>query len=434
MRPSILPASIRRIADDPPALRTLNVCLGVLVAVLPLAHVTALRNILVGLVALFALLQFRPTTWKNTPGLIPWLVWLAFAAASIGWSALPDASFQTFRRDQFYPFVVFLVSFQVTQFYWGRLAVAIGTAAGTLLCLATMFAAAWLGVEPEAATPGPGVLGWLAWRVGDSTDSSTYVAYIAVPLFLILLTSRHPWRRWAAAAWLFVFAAMGYLSESRTLIAALFVSFVGFLVVLGVLRGQLRWRAVLAVVAIGLAISAICLEIISRVRLPVAEPGDHSAAVEMIKADPRPAIWGAYLELARKQPWLGVGLGRSVPSRVYHLEDDAELRRIDPQAASHAHNVLLDLVLQVGVIGLVVWLGLHVEILRLAVQRARLGGDRERAWAAAAVALVLAMLVKNSTNDLVVYGNALLFWVLLGTMLGLIWHGAPAGGDKKAGN
>ena len=344
-----------------------------LVAILPLAHVTALRNILVGLVALFALLQFRPAAWKNTPGLVPWLVWLAFAAASIGWSALPDASFQTFRRDQFYPFVVFLVSFQVAQYYWGRLAVAIGTAAGTLLCLATMFAAAWLGVEPEAATPGPGVLGWLAWRVGDSTDSSTYVAYIAVPLFLILLTSRHPWRRWAAAAWLFVFAAMGYLSESRTLIAALFVSFVGFLVVLGVLRGQLRWSAVLAVVAIGLAISAICLEIISRVRLPVAEPGDHSAAVEMIKADPRPAIWGAYLELARKQPWFGVGLGRSVPSRVYHLEDDAELRRIDPQAASHAHNVLLDLVLQVGVIGLVVWLGLHVEILRLAVQRARAG-------------------------------------------------------------
>jgi O-antigen ligase len=433
MRALILPASSHRIADDPPALRALNVFLSVLVAILPLAHVTALRNILIGLVAAFALLQFRPAAFKNTPGLVPWLVWLAFAAASIGWSALPDASFQTFRRDQFYPFVLFLVSFQVTQSYWGRLSVAMGTAAGTLLCLATMFAAAWLGADPGAPVAGPGVLGWLAWRAGYSPDSSTYVAYVAVPLFLILLTSRHPWRRWAAAAWLAVFAAIGFLSESRTLVAALFVSFVGFLVVLGVLRGRLHWKSVLVVVAIGLVVSAVCVEIISRIRLPVTEPSDRSAAVAMIRADPRPAIWATYIELARKQPWLGVGLGRSVPSRVYHLDQDAELRRIDPQASIHAHNVLLDMVLEVGLIGLTVWLGLHLAIMRLAVRRAREGGDRERAWAAATVALVLAMLVKNSTNDLVVYGNALLFWVLLGTMLALIWRRAPAADDKKAG-
>jgi hypothetical protein len=80
--------------------------------------------------------------------------------------------------------------------------------------------------------------------------------------------------------------------------------------------------------------------------------------------------------------------------------------------------------LQVGLIGLSLWLWLHVEILRLGWQRARGAGDREKAWAAAAVALALAMLVKNSTNDLIVYGNAILFWALMGTMLGLIWCGA----------
>ena len=87
----------------------------------------------------------------------------------------------------------------------------------------------------------------------------------------------------------------------------------------------------------------------------------------MITSDPRPAIWAAYLELAGRAPWLGVGLGRGVPSRAYHLE-------------------------------------------------------------AAAVALVLAMLVKNSTNDLIVFGNAILFWALMGTMLGLVWRR----GDERA--
>jgi O-antigen ligase len=138
-------------------------------------------------------------------------------------------------------------------------------------------------------------------------------------------------------------------------------------------------------------------------------------------------MWAIYLDLARAHPWLGIGLGRSVPSRVYHLEDDADLRRIDLHAPSHAHNVLLDLVLQVGLIGLVFWIWLHVVILRVAWRRARERSDREKAWAAAAVALALAMLVKNSTNDLIVYGNAILFWALMGTMLGLIWADSGAG-------
>jgi O-antigen ligase len=419
-----LAASHDSIAHDPPLLRALCLAFGVLLAILPLAHVTALRNILVGVIAAGALLLFRPAAWRNIPGVVPWLLWLAFAAASISWSTLPETSFQSFRSDQFYPFVIFLVSFLLVQTLGGRYAVAFGTAGGTLLCLATMFAAAALSADPDAASAGPGVLGWLAWKAGDTTDSSTYVAFIAVPLYLILLNSRHGWRRWAAAAWLLVFAAIGFLSESRTLVATLFVSFVGFLAALGILRGALRWKPVFIVAVVGLIVSAVCLEIISRARLPGAQPADRSVAIDMIAADSRPAIWAAYIELAQKRPWFGVGLGRSVPSRTYNLENDPALRRIDAQAPSHAHNVLLDLVLQVGVIGLAVWVWLHVEILRLGWQRARTGGDREKAWAAAAVALVLALLIKNSTNDLIVYGNAILFWALLGTILGLIWRHA----------
>ena len=429
MQLSILAAGAQGIAHDPPALRAMYLAFGVLLAILPLAHVTALRNVLVGLIVGLALLHFRLAPWKNVPGLTPWLVWLAFAAASIGWSALPDASFQSFRSDQFYPFAIFLVSFLVVRFLGGRLAIAIGTAVGTLLCLTTMFAAAMLGVDPDAAAPDPGLMGWLAWKAGNVTDSSTYVAFIAVPLFLILVTSRHAWRRSAAALWPLLFAAIGFLSESRTLVATLFVSFVGFLVALGILRGRLHWKSVLLVIAIGLTLSAACIELISRVRTPSLPSGSRSAAVEMIMADPRPAIWATYFELARKRPWLGIGLGRTVPSRAYRLHDDVDLRRIDTQAASHAHNVILDLVLQVGVVGLALWLWLHVEILRLAWQRAREGGDREKAWAAAAVALALAMLVKNSTNDLAVYGNAILFWALMGTILGLIWCDVRAVGE-----
>jgi len=238
--------------------------------------------------------------------------------------------------------------------------------------------------------------------------------------------SRRPWRRWAAGAWLVAFAAIGLMSESRTLIASLFVSFAGFLIVLGILRGRLRPKSVITIVLLGLVISAASLEVISRLRLPGAQPNDRSAALEMMMSDPRPAIWSAYLDLAAKRPWFGVGLGRTVPARAYHVQDDQALGNVDVHASTHAHNVFLDLVLQVGIVGLALWVWLHFEILRLAIMRARAGGDREKAWAAAAVALVLAMVAKNSTNDLIVFGNALLFWTLLGTMLGLVWRDGDA--------
>jgi O-antigen ligase len=430
--PSFVPSVSRHsIAHDPPTLRVLCVAMGVLLAMLPLAHVTALRNAFVGIVAILALLQFRLGPWRSVPGLAQWLMWLGFAAVSIGWSALPDASFQSFRTDQFYPFVIFLVSFVLVEALGGRLAFALGTMAGTALCVAAMSAAVILGTEPDAPAQ-PGVLGWLAWRAGAAPDANTYIAFIAVPLYRVVVRSRAGWPRVIAALCVAVFAALGFLSESRTLIASLFVSLIGFLMAYGILRGALRWKSVLTIAACGLIVSGASIEIISRVRLPEARSADRSVALEMIAADSRPAIWAAYARFVPEHPWLGTGLGRTVPPRAYRLDDDRALLDIDAQAGTHGHNLLLDLLLEVGVLGLALWLWLHYEMLRLAWRRARLGGDREKAWAAAAVALVLALLTKNSTNDLAVYGNAILFWALMGAILGLTWREAGVAAEALA--
>src|SRR5207237_10753154 len=107
---------------------------------------------------------------------------------------------------------------------------------------------------------------------------------------------------------------------------------------------------------------------------------------------------------------------------------EAVILELDASEAPHGPYLLLGLALEVGLSGWAGWLCLHVALLRLAIQHARPRGNREKAWAAAVVALVLSMLVKNSTNDLMVFGNALLFWSLLGAMLGLAWWGPFADG------
>jgi O-antigen ligase len=294
------------------------------------------------------------------------------------------------------------------------------------MSLTTTFAAALAPVESGAEAAAPGVLGWLAWKAGEAVDSSTYIAFLAVPLFVVALTSTPAAVRWASAAWLLAFAGLGLMSESRTLFVSLCLSLPCLLIVFGLLRGRLHLRPVLIAICVGLVVSVLSLELISRLRLPEQQPYDRSAAVEMIASDSRPAIWAVYFDLAKRHPWLGVGFGRSVPSKTYDLAQNEDLRHIDRQAFAHAHNVLLSLTLQVGLVGLAIWTWLHGRLLALAVSCARARGEREKAWAAAAVALVLAMLVKNSTNDLMVFGNAILYWSLLGAILGRIWWGGGA--------
>src|SRR5262249_36062145 len=157
---------------------------------------------------------------------------------------------------------------------------------------ATMSAAVILGADPDAPAQ-PGVLGWLAWKAGAAPDSNTYIAFIAVPLYRVVLRSRAGWPRWVPALCGAVVAALGLLSESRTLIATLFVALIGFLMAYGILRGTLRWKSVIAIAIVGSIVSAACIEIISRARLPEPRPADHSVALELIAGDSRPAIWAA---------------------------------------------------------------------------------------------------------------------------------------------
>ena len=419
-------APSQRLGDEGFAFLSLCVLTAVLLAILPLAHVTGLRNSLLALVAAAALVHYRAALWKDNPLLPPCLVWLAFAALSIAWSSYPAISFRNWRSDLLYPLVLFLVTFMLVRSRDGRIALTVGAAVGTVMSLATTFAAASAPIDALAEDAAPGFVGWLAWKAGAAVDSSTYIAFLAVPLFAVALTSSRASVRWASVAWLVAFAGLGLMSESRTLFASLCLSLPCLLIVFDLLRGRLHARPVLIALCVGLVVAAISVETISRLRLPQPLPYNRSAALEMMASDSRPAIWSVYLSLATLHPWVGVGFGRSVPSKTYDLIDNEPLKRIDRHAFSHAHNVVLSLTLQVGLVGLAVWGWLHFRLLRSALRWARVRGRREKAWAAAAVALVLAMLVKNSTDDLIVYGNAVLYWTLLGAILGRVWWGGGA--------
>ena len=124
----------------------------------------------------------------------------------------------------------------------------------------------------------------------------------------------------------------------------------------------------------------------------------------------RLAFWQAAVEMARENLWLGVGFGNYEPA----YPDYALLNWPDP--LGHAHNYYLNLLAEVGVVGLlaylVLWAAVFWQTIRLL---------RRLDWPARGIALgLLAVWVAISVHHLVdkLYVNNI--YIHLGVMLGLL--------------
>ncbi|MFC0400931.1 O-antigen ligase family protein [Paraburkholderia rhizosphaerae] len=134
----------------------------------------------------------------------------------------------------------------------------------------------------------------------------------------------------------------------------------------------------------------------------------------MTSTDARPKIWAFYIGQVHYHPWLGVGFGKPLPSIAYGKRIPASLLKLDENAETHAHNLLLNTLLQTGVIGLALQLALFASIAwRFLAQPAT------RPFVCrAGLALLLGMLAKNMTDDFMWQSTALMFWACCGWLLG----------------
>jgi O-antigen ligase len=134
---------------------------------------------------------------------------------------------------------------------------------------------------------------------------------------------------------------------------------------------------------------------------------------ESFGRDPRPAMWRGWAEHVTERPWVGIGFGKAVPGEYL------QARHPDLPAPGgmiywdHAHNLFLNTLMQTGAIGVLLLLWLFGA---LAWRFAQARSTRPaQAWAG--LALVVALLVKNATDDFMRDSVALCFWALAGYLL-----------------
>jgi len=385
--------------------RVLAWLLAGLFVILPFAHVPALRNLLsLAAAVLVAVILVRE---RRLPPLPTWpmVAWIALGTASALWSADPPATLHSVLYGMLLPAGIFLAAWRVAAdagaFDRARWAAALG-----MLCLAAMVALVLAAGRPMSTFwPDDAGLSRIYYWPGVGV-ASTFAALI-LPFALFALFSSRRSERYAGAVVLASVTAVAVVSWNRIVWPTLLLSCAAFIAWL--------WP-VLPAAARRVAAGVLCVA-------AVAAWGafDYASRERQLElgSDLRLQAWREWSGIALEKPLLGHGLGRSLLRGEGERGVSQELRQRSPFYLSHGHNLLLDVAVQLGVLGLAIYLALLGALLR---EYWRLGGagarGRLRLLGATAFSLLVAMIAKNSTDDFMDQAVAIAFWGYAGVLLG----------------
>lgn len=146
--------------------------------------------------------------------------------------------------------------------------------------------------------------------------------------------------------------------------------------------------------------------------------------------DPRLATWPAVTARILEQPLTGKGFGRETMKMAYPDLLDRKYPEV-----WHAHNLFLNYGMAMGIPGMIAIVLVFFTLLRKFWKLSR-ADDRVIAMAGiCGVLLVVGVVVRNFTNDLFQRDLALLFWSIVGMLLGYAQHArnaADAAGRRNA--
>src|SRR3990172_743289 len=141
---------------------------------------------------------------------------------------------------------------------------------------------------------------------------------------------------------------------------------------------------------------------------------DPTAEKMLVSDDPRLPLWQGTIKNIYSHPFTGAGFGRE----SFKLHKSDFLNGYD--GYWHAHNMFLNKGSQMGIPGIAAFVALLMAIVRAMWIPKNKGEVNSPAgmYALACIVMLAGVIVKNTTDDFFVHDSALLFWVLVGAVLG----------------
>ena len=376
------------------------------IVVLPFPNTVALRLLLLAICFGVALWH-----WWRVPGAraaIPCkaalLAWWGVCIASLTYSGDVAYTASELKNELGYTMMAFF-SFFV-------LAADRATALWLLRAVGAGFAL--IGLWAALAWAANGFVWDVAGRYGGFGVFSAYIVTVVPVLALLSLTDPQARVRRFAVGLLVLAVFLAVIAMQRAAWPALAVqAAVGLVYAFRRRLLAIGWRRMaLAVVAIAV-VGGAGLQYIQYVR---------SAGTESrLSDDVRVPFWPGVVAKIAEHPLVGAGFGQQMMHKAY-----PELTPKEVPDLWHAHNVLLNYGLQLGVPGIIAFVALLAAFANLFRRSPVVWGG----WVSAAgLMLISGVLVRNQFNDFFIRDMSLLFWALTG-ILARLAVAAPQGNSN----
>lgn len=387
-------------------------------------HMTGLNNVGIAMTGVIVLAAF----WRERrelakwPLVLPIALWAAWSFGAVLWSPYPWVSLHAWLDEVLYPLLVFW-GFWLFASRVERARYIAFSCLGACLLLALISAFYWGRLQPPTAETFP-------MRFYPRVGHTSTLALFTIPVFIGLIARGRT--RWFGIAGVLLSLFVGLASLNRFFWPAVVVTLCVSLFPFCRHRPR-RALALLAVLLVGACTALLFFSRFASADAPASGAGRQPIASVLrevpqrvldfdrkMDTDTRPMLWAFYGRQALRHAWLGVGFGKPLPGMVLRSQMPAALLEAEPLAPTHAHDMLLNTWLQTGLPGVVLQI---VLLASLAGRYWRL--RRADEWlAAAGLALVAGMVVKNITDDFMWKTTMLAFWAFAGLLLGTLMHDA----------
>lgn len=265
-----------------------------------------------------------------------------------------------------------------------------GIALGLAVAISVVVELCFHGLVPTVDTAYPD-----AWN-GAFVQKNDFARFVVLAGILVLMRTRK------------VVVAIGVVAASVGLILlchskTALVVFAAMLLLLRVFRLRRRGPKPLIAGVVGVLIVSALLSVVVDLDSMAGLLGRDATLTG------RTNIWGLALESVAEKPLLGYGY-----SAFWNVAPEADrISNILHWKVPHAHNGFIDLTLQLGLVGLALFLLVYVIAVRRATALACSDPDEEAMWPLAYLAFVVLYQVTEST---IFVGNTILWMVYVATV------------------
>ena len=151
-----------------------------------------------------------------------------------------------------------------------------------------------------------------------------------------------------------------------------------------------------------------------------AEPNLRKQDITEDYSNGRLSIWKSGLEIAVSSPIVGVGFRNIVPYTLEHFPDSYLVNNEQEGQYDSMHNLELDILASQGIVGILIFIALLINICVIIVRRAGRIGKEYRKEAALAFSVAASMGAAVTFLSFIFYVNApqnFCFWLFLGYLM-----------------